>query len=207
MTQLTPAGRRFWVDRSMLEYGRDGLPSPRFTVAETAKIFFGMSGSWLRARMHRDAEHPDTWLVLDGKPIVFQRKTPSDEQSHRVFSLADIEPMAWSLHGFELDDIDRARSALRDRQTTELNAMRAAHDAEWKVERNKTPRMREQLTERHPRQLAALAEKHAAQEASLSTRAETAARRLGATLALVRAMAVLHGILPAGDLPWEALAA
>jgi hypothetical protein len=196
MTELRPEGRRFWVEPEMLGYGRDGLPNPHFNVEETAKMFFGMSGSWLRFRMRPNDDHPSTWLVLDGSPIEIQRKNPDDEQSHRVFSLADMEPMAWSLYDFECDDIARARSELNARQGMELAELTTRQDNERALERNQTVRMREQLAERHPRQRDQLAERHAAQVQSLDDRVETAERRLAATVALVRAEAALYGILP-----------
>lgn len=207
MTELRPEGRRFWVEPEMLGYGRDGLPEPHFNVVETAKMFFGMSGSWLRFRMRPDAEHPSTWLVLDGRPIEIQRKNPDDEQSHRVFSLANIEPMAWSLHGFETQEIARARSEMTARQRVELATLTARQENDRILERNQTARMREQLAERHPRQRDQLAERHAAQVQALDDRAETADRRLAATLALVRAEAALYGILPVEDALCEAKAA
>jgi hypothetical protein len=207
MTELRPEGRRFWVERSMLKYGRDGLPDPHFNVEETAKVWFGMSGSWLRFRMRPNAEHPMTWLVADGKPIEILRKDPADEQSHRVFVLSDIEPMAWSLYEFELADITRARSELAARQGVELAELQTKQANERAMERNQGERMRIQLADRHPRQRDQLAEKHAGQVKALDARLELAERRLEATVALVRAEAVLHGILPAEGVLYEASAA
>jgi hypothetical protein len=191
----------------MLKYGRDGLPDPHFNVDVTATVWFGMSGSWLRFRMRPSAEHPLTWLVLDGKPYEIKRKNPDDEQSHRVFSLADIEPMAWSLYSIEQADITRARSELTARQGLELAALQAAQDNERRQERNQTEARRIQMADRHPRQRDQLAEKHERQIRSLDERQELSDRRLGATVALVRAEAVLYGILPAEGEPGEALAA
>ena len=207
MTELRTAGRRFWVMPEMLSFGNDGLPNPHFNVVETAKTFFGMSGSWLRFRMRPDEDHPNTWLVLDGAPIEIQRKNPDDDQSHRVFSLADMEPMAWSLYGFEQEDINRARTELRARQGIELAELTTKQDNERALERNQTVRMREQLAERHPKQRDNLAERHAGQVQAIEDRLETAERRLAATVALVRAEAVLYGILPVEDVFPGALAA
>jgi hypothetical protein len=206
-TELRPRSRRFWVTREMLAFGGDGLPNPRFNVEETAKIFFAKSGSWLRFRMRPSDEHPDTWLVLDGKPIQIQRKNPADDQSHRVFSLAEIEPMAWSLHAIELAEIDRARSEMQARQAVELTTLTTEQQAEAALEKNQTERMRQVLAERHPRKRDQLAEKHAAQRTALDERLVTAERQLAATIALVRAEADLYGILTDEDDNNGALAA
>jgi hypothetical protein len=207
MTELSPAGRRFWVMPEMLSHGNDGLPNPHFNVVETAKFFFGMSGSWLRFRMRPDEGHPLTWLVLDGRPIEIQRKNPNDEQSHRVFSLANIEPMAWSLFHFEEEDINRARSELAARQKVELGELTAKQAGDRTLERNQSPRRIEQLAESQPRALDALAEKHAREVRALDARLETAGRRLDSTVALVCAEAVLYGILPAEGVLYEVSAA
>jgi hypothetical protein len=207
MTELRPKDRRFWVTKEMLAFGNDGLPKPNFNVEETAKIAFGMSGSWLRFRMRPNEGHPLTWLVLDGKPIEILRKNPDDEQSHRVFSLADIEPMAWSLFSFEEQDIARARSELAAKHKMELAGLLADQEVERKRERNQTVRMIGTLAEKHPRQQDQLAEKHAREVRTLDTRQETAERRLDATVALVCALAVLYGILPAEGVLYEVSAA
>jgi hypothetical protein len=207
MTELRPEGRRFWVTPEMLRYGRDGLPEPHFNVVETAKFYFGMSGSWLRFRMRPDEGHPLTWLVLDDQPMEILRKNPDDEQSHRVFTLADMEPIAWSLYRFEQQDIDRARGELSAAHQVQLAELTAKQAAETELERNQTVRMIEQLAERHPRQRDQLAEKQAREIKALDARQEMAERRLESTVALVRAEAVLYGILPAAGVLYEVSAA
>lgn len=203
MTELRPQGRRFWVEQDMLKYGRDGLPDPHFNVEETAKMFYGMSGSWLRFRMRPNDDHPLTWLVLDGKPIEILRKNPDDEQSHRVFVLSDMEPIAWSLYHFEEAEIARAGSELAARHQVELSELLTKQENDRALERNQTVRMIGQLNDRHPHQREQLAEKQAAQVQAVADRKLLAERRLDATVALVRAEAVLYGILPAEGVLYE----
>jgi len=74
--------------------------APFYRVAEVAKFFFGMSESWLRLKLRPDEDHPDTWFVLRGERIDIRRNDPGKDDSSRVFTLADIEPMAWSLRRF-----------------------------------------------------------------------------------------------------------
>lgn len=75
--------------------------APFFKVEEVAKVFFGMSASWLRLRMSADAEHPGSWFTYpDGRRIEFRRADPDKTDSARVFLLSDIEPMAYSLHKY-----------------------------------------------------------------------------------------------------------
>lgn len=72
--------------------------APFFKVEEVAKVFFGMSASWLRLRMSADAEHPNSWFTYpDGSRIEFRRADPDKTDSARVFLLSDIEPMVDSL--------------------------------------------------------------------------------------------------------------
>jgi len=194
MTELSPEGRRFWVEPDMLRYGKKGLPDPAFNVDQVAKFFFARSGSWLRFRMRPDEDHPHTWLVLDGAPIDIQRKDPEDTGSARVFSVADIEPMAWSLYRFELADIDKERAELTARHKMET----ARLDTQHQLERGKakTERMNRVLAERQPRQSQKLNERHAAQLAALDERRLRADVDLAATIDLVHAIARLYGILP-----------
>jgi hypothetical protein len=75
--------------------------APFFKVEEVAKVFFGMSASWLRLRMSADAEHPNSWFTYpDGRRIEFRRADPDKTDSARVFLLSDIEPMVDSLVKF-----------------------------------------------------------------------------------------------------------
>jgi len=73
---------------------------PFYKMDETAKMFFAMSASWLRLKLRPDEEHPETWFVADGKRMDFRRKDPLKSDSARVFTLADIPPMVYSLYGF-----------------------------------------------------------------------------------------------------------
>jgi hypothetical protein len=74
--------------------------APFYRVDEVAKFFFGMSASWLRLKLRADEEHPLTWFVLRGQKMDFRRNDPDKDDSSRVFTLADIAPMAWSLRYF-----------------------------------------------------------------------------------------------------------
>lgn len=87
--------------------------APFYRVDEVAKFFFGMSASWLRLKLRPDEDHPDTWFVMRGKRIDFRRNDPGKDDSSRVFTLADIEPMAWSLYRFGVIDWARLGQILR----------------------------------------------------------------------------------------------
>jgi hypothetical protein len=79
------------------DWGRG--PTPTYRVDVVARFFFGMSASWLRLKLKADEEHPATWFVNpDGSRMEFRRLDPMKGTSARVFTLADIEPMAWSLY-------------------------------------------------------------------------------------------------------------
>lgn len=73
---------------------------PKYTVDQVAKFFFAKSASWLRLMMKPDEDHPDTYFVRDGLRMEFRRLDPGKSDSARVFTLADIEPMVWSLVRF-----------------------------------------------------------------------------------------------------------
>lgn len=103
-------GQRFWTEESMFGTDKYGLPYPRFTVAETAKVFFGRGPDWLRMRMKPDTKKvkdpktqkvlevierrfPQGAFILDQDRMVF-RRTPSGAH---YFTLADIERMGHAL--------------------------------------------------------------------------------------------------------------
>jgi hypothetical protein len=86
---------------------------PVYRVDEMAKFFFGMSASWLRLKLKADKEHPETWFVVRGKRMDFRRNDPDKGDSARVFILADVEPMAWSLFTFGAIDYIRLAQILR----------------------------------------------------------------------------------------------
>lgn len=91
----------FMVTEEMIDsrdWGRS--QAPEYRVSEVAKVFFGMSESWLRLKLRPDDDHPETWFVLRGSRMDFRRKDPGRWDSERVFLLSDIEPMAWSLRRF-----------------------------------------------------------------------------------------------------------
>jgi hypothetical protein len=81
--------------------------APFFRVETVARVFFGMSASWLRLKLNPDAEHPDTWFVRDGRRMEFRRLSAEKPSSARVFTLADIEPMAYSLRNLGAIDSQR----------------------------------------------------------------------------------------------------
>ena len=101
MTQEAPPERTYMVTEAMIvsrNWHRRQVPV--FRVETVARVFFAMSASWVRLKMNPDPEHPQTWFVRDGKAMVFRRSDPDKARSARVFTLADIEPMAYSLADF-----------------------------------------------------------------------------------------------------------
>ena len=94
------------------DWGRGAVPAYR--VDTVARIFFGMSASWLRLKLKEDEGHPATWFVnRDGTRMEFRRLDPAKTDSARVFTLADIEPMAWSLYRFDSFGPGRLAKSLR----------------------------------------------------------------------------------------------
>ena len=85
---------------------------PFYRVNDVAKVFFGMSSSWLRLKMKPDKGHPDTWFTVNGKPMEFRRLDETKTDSARVFWLSDIEPMAYSLYALESIDERRLNEIL-----------------------------------------------------------------------------------------------
>jgi hypothetical protein len=118
MTEDRAAAERvvpsFMVTEAMIDE-RDWTrgQAPFFKVNTAAKFFFGMSDSWLRLKLKPDQEHPDTWFVLRGRRMDFRRSDPGKTDSSRVFTLADIEPMTYSLFTFGAIDATRLGKILR----------------------------------------------------------------------------------------------
>ena len=114
LSALQPPGRRFWVTPDMIRIdSKKGLPVPFFSVDATAKVFFGRSQSWLRLHMS------DGRFTLDGKPVEPHRGSaytagdpPRLVLGTRAFSLADIEPMAWSAARCGIIDASRLANAI-----------------------------------------------------------------------------------------------
>jgi hypothetical protein len=105
MTETRAAARTapaFMVTEAMInerDWSRGN--GPFYSVDQVAKFFFAMSASWLRLKLKRDASHPETWFTDEnGVQINFRRNKPEQADSSRVFTLADIERMAWSLYWF-----------------------------------------------------------------------------------------------------------
>lgn len=68
--------------------GVDVSAKPLFSVSEVAKVFFGLSGHWIR--WLETTKHA---FVLDGADIEFSRT----DKGARVYSLADVEKMTHAL--------------------------------------------------------------------------------------------------------------
>jgi hypothetical protein len=77
MYGLAPEDREFWTDPSMAV--------PTYSMSDTAKMFFGHAGTWLRMRLHRGFGKVD-----DQGPIEPARS----ESGHRKWTLYDIERTA-----------------------------------------------------------------------------------------------------------------
>jgi hypothetical protein len=105
---LLPEGQRFITSEEMFEKDKTGLPKPRFSVQEAAKVFFGAGPDWMRWRIRGSSkrikqpdgsfisepgEYPHGYFVLDGEVLEF-RKT---EAGAHYFTLLDIEKMAQAL--------------------------------------------------------------------------------------------------------------
>lgn len=84
---LNPPDGGFWVDDSMCALDKTGFPKPNFSVQETAKVFFGKKGDWLRWRERTGG------FTIDGKSVLPRRS----EKGNRRYTLADIERMAHAL--------------------------------------------------------------------------------------------------------------
>lgn len=102
---VQPPGRRFWITDEMAPGDRAGAPKPWFSTHTVATVFLGRSPAWLRVRMRKSEEYPQSMLVLDGKPIDIHRSSSDDRQ----FSLADIERTVHAL--YLLGDITEERFA------------------------------------------------------------------------------------------------
>jgi hypothetical protein len=118
---LAPADRLFWVMPDMILLDKNGRPKLIFTVEQVARVFFGYSGSWLRLKMKPDKDHPDTYFVLNGQRMEFSRQASygkpaearENDLSARFFTLADIEPMAYSLFSFGSISEEKLRAAIQ----------------------------------------------------------------------------------------------
>lgn len=108
---MAPAQQPTYMVTEAMIVGRDWRrkQAPFYSVHEVAKMFFAMSSSWLRLKLNPEPGRPHTSFVKAGKRMEFRRRNPEKTDSARVFTLADIEPMAYSLHSF--GDIDAMRLA------------------------------------------------------------------------------------------------
>jgi hypothetical protein len=193
-TDLRPQGRRFWVLDDMIPLDARGLPKPAFTVHETAKLFFGMSSSWLRLLMRPSDDFPMSRLVLDGKPIEIRRKYPEEDESARLFTLADIEPMAHSIHGFAVAAIEAERKRLAEAQPEETRALEERQRAIVAALPAKS-RQRSRLSDAHAGQRERLAAKHRDQLSSLDAEEAQLLEQLEAIIGVVLKVARVYRIL------------
>lgn len=137
ISEKTPVPpQAFMVTEAMIDE-RDWTrgAAPVYRVSEVAAFFFGMSESWLRLRLRPDEKHPESWFVgLDGKRLDIRRKDAARDDSERVFTLADIEPMAWSLYRFGGIDGVRLGEILRvvEAEARLFGLLRDTEDAEPK---------------------------------------------------------------------------
>lgn len=83
----------FYLWDTMFPKSESGMPSPTYTVQETAKLFFGKGSDWLRWRYREAPNYPNGYFVLNG--IVLEPKRT--EAGNRYYTLADIERMAHAL--------------------------------------------------------------------------------------------------------------
>lgn len=97
---MSPPRKRIVTDAMIESRSWRRKQAPKYRVEEVAKVFFGMSASWLRLKMSPDEKHPETYFTSeDGTRMEFRRSDP-EKMSARVFWLSDIEPMAASLMRF-----------------------------------------------------------------------------------------------------------
>ncbi len=91
--QVDENGREFFTWDNMFQRDGEGMPLPRYTVQETAKLFFAKGPDWLRWRYRPANHYPSGYFVLDGT-VLDPKRT---EKGNRYYTLADIERMAHAL--------------------------------------------------------------------------------------------------------------
>lgn len=107
---MSPTTRPAYMVTEAMIVSRDWRrkQAPFYSVHEVAKVYFAMSSSWLRLKLNPEPGRPEgSFLDEHGKAMVFRRRDPDKADSARVFTLADVERMAYSL--WELGDIDSKR--------------------------------------------------------------------------------------------------
>lgn len=98
VVEVTPPGRRFWLNDDDMPRNRKNQIKPTFRISEVARFFFARSADWMRwLDGLADAESPYGVFTLDGKPLQAKRT----DSGSRTYTLADIERMAHALleHG------------------------------------------------------------------------------------------------------------
>lgn len=88
-------GYKLYMWDTMFPRDDKDFPLLRYTVQETAKLFFGRTSDWLRWRYRptESGDHPNGYFVLNG--VVLEPKRT--EAGNRYYTLADIERMAYAL--------------------------------------------------------------------------------------------------------------
>ena len=107
---MSPTARPAYMVTEAMIVSRDWRrkQAPFYSVHEVAKVYFAMSSSWLRLKLNPEPGRPEgSFLDEHGKAMQFRRRDPDKSDSARVFTLADVERMAYSL--WELGDIDSVR--------------------------------------------------------------------------------------------------
>lgn len=107
---MSPTARPDYMVTEAMIVSRDWRrkQAPFYSVHEVAKVYFAMSSSWLRLKLNPEPGRPEgSFLDEHGKAMQFRRRDPDKADSARVFTLADVERMAYSL--WELGDIESGR--------------------------------------------------------------------------------------------------
>lgn len=101
IVEVTPPGRRFWIDDISMPRNRKDQIKPTFRISEVARFFFARSADWMRwLDSLASPSEPYGVFTLDGEPLKIKRTASGS----RVYTLADIERLAHAL--LEHDKID-----------------------------------------------------------------------------------------------------
>ncbi len=80
---------------------------PNFSVTEVSKVFFARTATWLRW------SESQGYTLLNGVPVADRRLANGGEKpGYRVYSLAEVELMAYALAENMAIDLERLRTAL-----------------------------------------------------------------------------------------------
>lgn len=101
IVEVTPPGRRFWLEDKDMPRNRKNAIKPTFRISEVGRFFFARSADWMRwLDGLATVDEPHGVFTLDGKPLQIKRTASGS----RVYTLADIERLAHAL--LEHDKID-----------------------------------------------------------------------------------------------------